>query len=129
MMRGIGHAVALLSVLLVSSCVFLDWMWQGPPPVPLTSGLPRETALMSGAFNSRVRDRFPLGMLARDVAVDLNAQGFKQADGDGQPSGKHSARRYDGGAPVCDLEAVVSWQSGEDGRLQAVDGSYFVTCL
>ena len=122
----------LLSVAAVSSCTTRLWGWADAwavKPVLLTRELPMQIVEKSPAFDCRVKARFPLGTQMTDVGNELAREGFVRQDWAPLRTGEHYAKRYDGGAPVCDLEAWVYWLSDENDRLTAIRGIYQSTCL
>lgn len=130
--RWFGRVTALLIIAALSSCATLLWGWTNSlsvEPAELTTGLPRELAKTSSAFNERVKARFPVGMPLAEVGAELSREKFVRQDWSSLPSSQHLARRYDGGAPACSHEADVTWQSDNDDRLVWIAGSYAATCL
>jgi hypothetical protein len=131
-MRWLGRSLVLLGVVALSSCTTRLWVWSQTwtiPPVPLTSDLPRKTVEMSPAFDARVKARFSVGMPMADVGLELAREGFIRQDWAPLRTGEHFARRYDGGAPTCNLIAWVYWKADEGDRLTAIRGEYQVECL
>ena len=64
-----------------------------------------------------------------EVGLELSREKFERLDWSPLKNGEHYAKRYDGGAPVCNLEAWVYWKSDEADRLTDIRGVYQVTCL
>ena len=134
-MTWLGRVATLLSVAAVSSC--MTWLWielktfdekSNPPPVPLTSDLPREIVKMSPAFDEKVKARFPVGTPIAAMGSELRQQEFMRWDWSDLPGQEHHAVRYDGGG-FCKSVALVYWRSDENDRLTSIRGEYQVTCL
>ncbi len=125
-LRWLGALLALAAVATVAVIATLFWVWLAQydrAPVPLTNGLKGDRAVMSKAFDDRVRITFPIGTSEQRLTRVLKAQGFHQVDWGGQTGAEHEAvRREDGVA--CNIGARIYWRSDQSGRLREIRGHY-----
>jgi hypothetical protein len=92
---------------------------------PLVHDLPGNIPTASAEYDHRVRQRFPDGSEARGIVEELRRQGFRPRYGDSP-----SLRVYDftkSDVP-CELEWIVTWTPGADGRIAGVGGTYGAIC-
>jgi hypothetical protein len=92
---------------------------------PLVGDLPSNIQTASAEFNRRVQQRFPDGSDAKGIVEELRRQGFRPRYGDGP-----SLRVYDftkSNLP-CELDWIVTWTPGADGRITGAGGTYDAIC-
>jgi hypothetical protein len=107
-------SVALLTLL--SAC-------SGRPP-PLGSGLPK-TFGPSKYFDTRLKDRFPIGSDVAGLLAELRDEGFVVKGG---PEPDQASARYETHGLVCRESWAVHWRA-EQGKLVAIGGSHDQACL
>lgn len=98
-------------------------------PVPLTVDLPTSWEARNQEFDRRVKMRFPLDSLEKDMAIELLREGFSRQDWESSVDLEHQAMR-DESDLVCSGGASVYWRADAAGRLIAIRGVYPVgACL
>ncbi len=106
-MRWIGLALAAISIV---GC-------RATPP-EIARKLPSSYTEGERVFDARLKQRFPVGTKADDVATDLRQQGFSvQSDGDGG----HAT--FSDKAPIVQSVWNVGWKSN-GGQITEVWGIY-----
>jgi hypothetical protein len=101
---------------------------------PLAAGLQGN---MKDQFRGRIRDHFPVGSSERELINVLTSQGFHAtrgpetavADGSSEKPGMMQLTKMgDLISDICRRDWYVEWQADVDGRIAAIDASFFFTC-
>jgi hypothetical protein len=91
---------------------------------PLGRGLP-ETFGPSPYFDTRLKERFPIGSRAATLLAELFNEGFV-VKGDREPD--QFSARYEAHGLVCRDSWAVHW-TAEQGKIAAIGGSHDQACL
>ena len=82
------------------------------------------------AFNSRLRQRFPMATTETDLTRELRLEGFQLDPALRAPQRRLIFdRRGNAVSDNCRRTAEVNWSADEAGHLTAISGSYAKECL
>ncbi|MGO9674809.1 MAG: hypothetical protein ACLPSF_11695 [Methylocella sp.] len=106
--------VALAAILVIG---MLDW----DSNHPLTAGLEGEWSAVSKEFDGRVKNAFPLRSSDKQMAAELQRQGFRSQRWESSTEFEHEAMRREDSI-VCRASARVFWRADAEGQITAIRG-------
>jgi len=92
---------------------------------PLGRGLPETFGPTAPYFDTRLKERFPVGSDATRLLTELRNEGFA-VKGDREPN--QFSARYQAHGLVCKKSWTVYW-TAEQGKIAAISGSHNQACL
>jgi hypothetical protein len=120
MLRGI--TLVIFSVLLLAAC--------SDPTPPIARGLSKSLAPMStkGAFDERIKQRFPIGREEAYLIQELRSERFIITPVTESSSPYRFSAIYENHSLVCKESWTVNW-SADQGKITDIEGRVGQVCL
>jgi hypothetical protein len=128
-LRIAGRIAVVLAVAVVASCSTKIWDATHQPR-PLSPRLLENLRPYTTEFTERLTGKFPVGTPEIEVMRTLWLDGFKPMTGPkADPRTAIFTTSNDSYSDFCRRDSTVHWSADEQGRLMAISGVYYVTCL
>ena len=98
------------------------------PASALAQGLDPGQPGFTKEFDSRVKERFPVGTTVTELTEELGHQGFAPIQGVPHIVQGHEMIRHQGNV-ACDVMVHVGWTADQDDRVATISGWFDWVCL